>query len=72
MPGSRATRPGDIVTSAAGLSVEILNTDAEEYGGSGVGNLGEIHAQNVEWQGRPASARIGVPPLATVWFRYDG
>jgi leucyl aminopeptidase len=29
MPGSRATKPGDIVTSAAGLSVEILNTDAE-------------------------------------------
>ena len=29
MPGSKATRPGDIVTSAAGLSVEILNTDAE-------------------------------------------
>ena len=29
MPGSRATRPGDIVTSAAGRTVEILNTDAE-------------------------------------------
>lgn len=29
MPGSRATRPGDIVTSAAGMTVEILNTDAE-------------------------------------------
>jgi leucyl aminopeptidase len=29
MPGSRAVKPGDIVTSAAGLSVEILNTDAE-------------------------------------------
>ncbi len=29
MPGSRATKPGDIVTSAAGLTVEILNTDAE-------------------------------------------
>jgi leucyl aminopeptidase len=29
MPGSRATKPGDIVTSAAGKSVEILNTDAE-------------------------------------------
>ena len=29
MPGSRATKPGDIVTSAAGLSIEILNTDAE-------------------------------------------
>jgi leucyl aminopeptidase len=29
MPGSRAIKPGDIVTSAAGLTVEILNTDAE-------------------------------------------
>jgi leucyl aminopeptidase len=29
MPGSRATRPGDIVTSMSGQTVEILNTDAE-------------------------------------------
>jgi len=29
MPSGRATKPGDIVTSAAGLTVEILNTDAE-------------------------------------------
>jgi leucyl aminopeptidase len=29
MPGSRAVKPGDIITSAAGLTVEILNTDAE-------------------------------------------
>ncbi len=29
MPSSRATRPGDIVTSLSGQSIEILNTDAE-------------------------------------------
>jgi leucyl aminopeptidase len=29
MPGGRATRPGDIVTSMSGQTVEILNTDAE-------------------------------------------
>jgi leucyl aminopeptidase len=29
MPGSRAVKPGDIVTSAAGKTIEILNTDAE-------------------------------------------
>jgi len=29
MPGSRATRPGDIVKSLSGQTVEILNTDAE-------------------------------------------
>jgi leucyl aminopeptidase len=29
MPGGAATRPGDIVTSMSGQTVEILNTDAE-------------------------------------------
>jgi leucyl aminopeptidase len=29
MPGSKATRPGDIVTSMSGQTIEILNTDAE-------------------------------------------
>jgi len=29
MPSGRAIKPGDIVTSAQGLTVEILNTDAE-------------------------------------------
>jgi leucyl aminopeptidase len=29
MPGSAATRPGDIVTTMSGQTVEILNTDAE-------------------------------------------
>ncbi len=29
MPGGQATRPGDILTSASGLTVEVLNTDAE-------------------------------------------
>jgi leucyl aminopeptidase len=29
MPGSRATKPGDVVTSMSGKTIEILNTDAE-------------------------------------------
>jgi leucyl aminopeptidase len=29
MPGSQATKPGDIVTSMSGKTIEILNTDAE-------------------------------------------
>jgi len=29
MPGGKATRPGDIVTSMSGQTIEILNTDAE-------------------------------------------
>jgi leucyl aminopeptidase len=29
MPGGKATRPGDVVTSMSGQTIEILNTDAE-------------------------------------------
>mgnify|MGYP001418321513 CR=1 FL=1 len=29
MPGSQASRPGDVVRSMSGLTIEILNTDAE-------------------------------------------
>lgn len=29
MPGGKATKPGDIVTSMSGLTIEVLNTDAE-------------------------------------------
>lgn len=47
---------------------EIYNSDSVAYGGSGVGNLGEIHAEDVEHYGRPASASIRVPPLGVVVF----
>ena len=47
---------------------EVLNTDAATYGGSNVGNLGEIDAEQIAWDGQPASATVTVPPLATVWF----
>ncbi len=48
---------------------EVLNTDAETYTGSGVGNLGGITAVDGDHLGQPAHADIVVPPLATVWFR---
>jgi 1,4-alpha-glucan branching enzyme len=52
----------------AGRWVEVLNTDAAIYGGSGVGNLGAVEAVEEEWHGRPASATIVVPPLAVLWL----
>jgi 1,4-alpha-glucan branching enzyme len=56
----------------AGRWTEILNTDAEIYGGSGVGNLGGVTATDIPSHGRPASARITVPPLGAVWLSHDG
>jgi 1,4-alpha-glucan branching enzyme len=49
---------------------EVLNTDAEAYLGSGVGNLGAITATGQSAHGQPASATIRVPPLGAVWLRY--
>ena len=57
---------------SAGRWVEVLNTDAEQYGGSGVGNLGGVDAQDEPWHGLPSSASLTVPPLGAVWLRPSG
>ncbi|KZO59688.1 glycogen-branching enzyme [Dietzia maris] len=49
---------------------EILNTDAEAYEGSGAGNYGGVHAEQISHHGRPYSAAITVGSRATVWFRH--
>lgn len=54
---------------AGGTWQEVLNTDAHHYGGSGVGNLGEVRAEDVPWHGMVASAALQVPPLGVVWLR---
>jgi 1,4-alpha-glucan branching enzyme len=51
---------------------EILNTDAESYGGSGVGNGGGVEAVEEPWHGQPYSATLSAPPLGTVWFLHEG
>jgi len=53
----------------AGSWSEVLNTDAEFYSGSGVGNLGAVKAVEGASHGQPASATITIPPLATLWLR---
>lgn len=45
---------------------EILNTDANHYGGSGVGNFGGVDAVGEGSHGQPASLILTLPPLATL------
>ena len=49
--------------------IELLNTDAEEFGGSGVGNMGQITVKDAGIHGQPFSAEITVPPLGAVYFK---
>jgi 1,4-alpha-glucan branching enzyme len=53
----------------AGVWREVINTDAELYGGSGVGNLGAVHAEELPWHAFSASAALRVPPLGALWLR---
>ncbi|MHB1064523.1 MAG: 1,4-alpha-glucan branching protein GlgB [Georgenia sp.] len=52
----------------AGDWLEVLNTDSPIYGGSGVGNLGRVAAEELSWHGRPASVRLRVPPMGAVFL----
>lgn len=48
---------------------EILNTDARDYGGSGIGNGGSVEAEAIPWHGRPYSLSLTLPPLAALMLR---
>jgi 1,4-alpha-glucan branching enzyme len=52
----------------AGTWREVLNSDADIYNGSGIGNFGVVEATDEPWHGRPASAVMVLPPLAALWF----
>jgi 1,4-alpha-glucan branching enzyme len=52
----------------AGRWREIVNTDSAFYGGSGVGNLGAVEAEECRWHEQPYSAEVTLPPLAVVWL----
>ena len=47
---------------------EVLNTDVEAYGGSGVGNMGSVVAVEVPWHGQPYSAVMTLPPIGALWL----
>jgi 1,4-alpha-glucan branching enzyme len=53
----------------AGDWTEIANSDAEEYGGSGVGNRGRAVALAVPAHGRPNSIALTLPPLGAVFLK---
>ena len=56
-----------------GKFVELLNSDAEIYGGSNIGNPGDIKVTDETQHGRPYRIRINVPPLGMLVLKqFDG
>jgi 1,4-alpha-glucan branching enzyme len=57
---------------AGGRWAELLNTDAESYGGSGQGNYGGLEAAQVPAHGRDRSLALVLPPLSAVFLTPEG
>jgi 1,4-alpha-glucan branching enzyme len=54
---------------AAGFWREVLNSDAQEYGGSGMGNQGGLEAEATPWHGHGQSLVLTLPPLGALFFK---
>ena len=60
-------RPGyRIGVPSPGFYMEVLNSDAEIYGGSNMGNFGGVQTDPVPWHWRPCSVELTLPPLGVV------
>jgi 1,4-alpha-glucan branching enzyme len=55
----------------AGCYRERINSDASIYGGSGVGNLGEVYSDEIVAHGRDHSLNLTLPPLATLILSFE-
>ena len=48
---------------------EVLNSDAEFFGGTNLGNGGGLQAEPVPCHGRPCSLNLSLPPLSCLIFK---
>jgi 1,4-alpha-glucan branching enzyme len=48
---------------------ELLNSDAKDYAGSGMGNAGGRQAEEIPTHGRPYSLELTLPPLGALFFK---
>jgi len=54
-----------------GFYKEILNSNASEYGGSGVGNFGGVHSENNRRFEFEHSIKVTLPPLAVNVYKWE-
>jgi len=54
-----------------GFWQEVLNSDAGEYGGGAMGNLGGLEAVPIALHGRPYSLTLTLPPLSVSFFKNE-
>ncbi len=59
----------DTGVPASGVWHEVLNTDANKYGGSGTGNRDPLHTVDEDMHGQPVRISVTLPPLSTIFLK---
>ncbi|MBK6327147.1 MAG: 1,4-alpha-glucan branching protein GlgB [Chloroflexi bacterium] len=55
-----------------GVYQEIINSDAEKYGGSNITNPGDLHSSPTRWYDQPFSIELTLPPLGVIYLKKNG
>ncbi len=54
-----------------GFWSEVINTNSQYYGGSGLGNQGGVHSDDVPADGMSQSVQLTLPPLTTTILKWS-
>lgn len=54
-----------------GNYIEVLNSDEERFGGSGLVNTQAVRSESIVWNGRDDSIAVRLPPLGAVYFKWS-
>lgn len=53
----------------SGKYLEVLNSDAAKFGGSGVSNIQELNTEPISWHNQENSLVLTLPPLSTIYLK---
>ncbi len=59
-------KPYRIGVPEIGTYKVLLNSDNENFGGSGFSDVSKIEAEEISWSGKPYSIELDLPPLAGI------
>ncbi|MGH9513073.1 MAG: 1,4-alpha-glucan branching protein GlgB [Terriglobales bacterium] len=64
-------QPYRVGVPSGGFWRELLNSDGQEYGGTGWGNMGGRQAEAQPMHGRPYTLTLTLPPLAGIFLKAE-
>ncbi|MFC4776563.1 1,4-alpha-glucan branching protein GlgB [Paenibacillus sp. GCM10023252] len=55
----------------SGSYLELLNSDAAEFGGEGISSGGSLKAERIPWHNQRFSLELTMPPMSVIWLKRE-